>query len=203
MESSVAQEWVEYLQKVTEDQIEKPHLWLASEYCDSCDFWCIHLDFFLNNITIYNRFSAFFSMFLLFLLVSFFCITMLYSCLRSLVGRMSGMYDYIQSSPERPLRQKNTNGLRILAASSRCFFLRRNMWMTNNGFRDFLAPWHRFFGFGLLGQFPLWILVASLFAISDTQYVFSDAARAFLFQAASTTHRWGTWYRSLQPKRDR
>eukprot|EP00913_Durusdinium_trenchii_P034306 g32098.t1 len=48
-------EWVEYLQKVTEDQIEKPHLW-------------------------------------------------------SLVGRMSGMYDYIQ----------------------------RNMWMTNNGFRDFL-----------------------------------------------------------------
>lgn len=47
--------WVEYLQKVTEDQIEKPHLW-------------------------------------------------------SLVGRMSGMYDYIQ----------------------------RNMWMTNNGFRDFL-----------------------------------------------------------------
>eukprot|EP00437_Effrenium_voratum_P004123 CAMPEP_0181423024 /NCGR_PEP_ID=MMETSP1110-20121109/13916_1 /TAXON_ID=174948 /ORGANISM="Symbiodinium sp., Strain CCMP421" /LENGTH=648 /DNA_ID=CAMNT_0023546139 /DNA_START=71 /DNA_END=2017 /DNA_ORIENTATION=+ len=48
-------EWVEYLRGVTEDQIEKPHLW-------------------------------------------------------SLVGRMSGMYDYIQ----------------------------RNMWMTNNGFRDFL-----------------------------------------------------------------
>ena len=47
--------WVKYLQKVTEDQIEKPHLW-------------------------------------------------------SLVGRMSGMYDYIQ----------------------------RNMWMTNDGFRDFL-----------------------------------------------------------------
>eukprot|EP00439_Symbiodinium_sp_Y106_P037243 s6822_g4.t1 len=48
-------DWVPFLRGITEDQIEKPHLW-------------------------------------------------------SLVGRMSGMYDYIQ----------------------------RNMWMTNNGFRDFL-----------------------------------------------------------------
>ncbi|CAE7579847.1 kif1 [Symbiodinium natans] len=54
-------DWVPFLRSVTEDQIEKPHLW-------------------------------------------------------SLVGRMSGMYDYIQ----------------------------RNMWMTNNGFRDFLAGYATF-----------------------------------------------------------
>jgi len=50
-----AKDWVEYLQKVTEHQVENPHVW-------------------------------------------------------SLVGRMSGLYDYIQ----------------------------RNTWMTNDGFRDFL-----------------------------------------------------------------
>ena len=33
------QEWVEYLQKVTEDQIEKPHLWPFSRI--RADFWHI------------------------------------------------------------------------------------------------------------------------------------------------------------------
>ena len=52
---------------------------------------------------------------------------------------MSGMYDYIQSKPQA-LRKNFLPAKRTFAAAwGTLSFSRRNMWMTNNGFRDFLA----------------------------------------------------------------
>ena len=57
------QDWVPFLRGITEDQIEKPHLWPGAR--SRRKLWSHHGIF-----------------------------------VRSLVGRMSGMYDYIQSKPQ-------------------------------------------------------------------------------------------------------
>ena len=96
------QDWVPFLRGITEDQIEKPHLWPGAR----------------SRRTLLLHHGIF---------------------LRSLVGRMSGMYDYIQSKPQA-LRKNFLPAKRTFAAAwGTLSFSRRNMWMTNNGFRDFLA----------------------------------------------------------------
>ena len=62
------QDWVPFLRGITEDQIEKPHLWPGAR--SRRKLWSHHGIF-----------------------------------VRSLVGRMSGMYDYIQSKTSSAARE--------------------------------------------------------------------------------------------------